>query len=525
MLSWAPIRYARNGDVSIAYRVGGDGPMDLLFIGGFLSHLEIGVEPPLTERFWERMGSFARVIAFDKRGMGLSDTGAYTLENIVADALAVLDACGVERAAVFGVSEGGAAATMLAATHPERVTAMVQYGTYARMSRAPDHPEGIPVEVLRGFWGRMIERWGDPVSIEDWAPSAAHDPEVRDWWARMLRYGASPGAMRTIGLMYEELDVRPLLSAVSVPTLVLYRADDGLVRPALSRAVARGIPGAREVELAGTDHLWVAGDQDAMLDEIEEFVTGRPAAAVSDRVLATVLFNDIVRSTDRAAELGDRRWRELLAQYRRVIERELMRFGGRLVKWTGDGVLATFDGPARAVRCALAIRGGASELGLEVRAGVHTGECEVMADDLAGIAVHLAARVLATAEPGEVITSGTVTDLVVGSGLGFELRGTRVLTGVPGEWRLYAATGDAGGVASEAVSPALGTPEPVGDLSAREREVMRLVAEGLSNDEIAERLVLSIRTVERHLSNVYVKLRVSGKAARTAAAVRFSRIG
>ena len=332
--------------------------------------------------------------------------------------------------------------------------------------------------------------------------------------------------MRTIGLMYEELDVRPLLSAVSVPTLVLYRVGDELVRPALSRAVARGIAGARVVELAGADHLWVAGDQDAMLGEIEEFVTGRPAAAVSDRVLATVLFNDIVRSTDRAAELGDRRWRELLGQYRRRIERELVRFRGRLVKWTGDGVLATFDGPARAVRCALAIRAGASALGLEVRAGVHTGECEVMADDVAGIAVHLAARVLATAEPGEVVASGTVTDLVVGSGLEFELRGTRVLTGVPGEWRLYAATGDADGAATDAASRAVGapSPEPAEDLSSREREVLRLVAEGLSNEEIAERLFVSIRTVERHLSNVYVKLRVSGKAARTAAAVRFSRI-
>jgi class 3 adenylate cyclase/DNA-binding CsgD family transcriptional regulator len=527
VVSWTPIRYARNGDVSIAYRVAGEGPVDLLFVGGFVSHLEIGLEPPLAERFWERVGAFARVIAFDKRGMGLSDPGAYTLENIVGDALAVLDACGVERAVVFGVSEGGAAATMLAAAHPERVSAMVQYGTYARMSRAPDNPDGIPVEVTREFWGRMIEHWGDPASIDDWAPSAAHDPEVREWWARMLRSGASPGAMRTTGLMYEELDVRPLLSAVSVPTLVLYRAGDELVRPALSRAVARGIPGAREVELAGADHLWVAGDQDAMLREIEEFVTGRPAAAVSDRVLATVLFNDIVGSTDRAAELGDRRWRELLGRYRRLIERELARFRGRLVKWTGDGVLATFDGPARAVRCALAIRAGAGALGLEVRAGVHTGECEVMADDVAGLAVHLAARVMTTAQPGEVIASGTVTDLVVGSGLAFELRGTRVLTGVPGEWRLYATTGDAEAAAIETASPATGAPSPVPteDLSAREREVMRLVAEGLSNEEIAERLVLSIRTVERHLSNVYVKFRVSGKAARTAAAVRFSRVG
>ena len=303
----------------------GDGPVDVLFIGGFISHLEIGLELARAERFWERVGSFARVITFDKRGMGLSDRdgGAYSLENIVDDALAVLDACEVERAAVIGVSEGGSAATLIAATHPERVSAMVQYGTYARVARADDYPEGIPVEVVRGFWSRMIEQWGDPVSIDVWAPSAAGDPELREWWARMLRSGVSPGAFRTIGLMYEDLDVRPLLSAVRVPTLVLYRSGDRVVPAALSRTVARGIPGAREVELDGVDHLFLAGDQDAMLDEIEEFLTGRPAVAAGDRVLATVLFADIVRSTEVAAELGDRRWRDLLGQFERLVQREV----------------------------------------------------------------------------------------------------------------------------------------------------------------------------------------------------------
>jgi class 3 adenylate cyclase len=440
-----PIRYAHNGDVSIAYTVIGDGPADVLFMGGFVSHLEIGLEPPLAQRFWERMGSFARVIAFDKRGMGLSDreAGAYTLENITDDALTVLDACEVERAVVFGVSEGGSAATMLAATHPDRVSAMVQYGTFARMSRAEDYQEGFPVDATRRYWQRVVDNWGDPALLDDWAPSAAQDPEVREWWARMLRSGGSPGTTRTIGLMYEDLDVRPLLSAVTAPTLVLYRDHDRMVPPALSRIVAQGIPDAREVELHGPDHLWVAGDQDAMLDEIEEFVTGRPAAAVGNRMLLTVLFTDIVRSTDRAAELGDRRWRELLAQFERVVERELARHRGRFVNSTGDGMLATFDGPARAVRAGLAIRAGARAIGLEMRAGVHTGECEVTADDLAGIAVHLTARVMATAEPGEVLTSATVKDLVVGSGLEFDDRGAQELKGVPGEWALYAVTGDA----------------------------------------------------------------------------------
>jgi len=443
VLAWEPIRYARNGDVSIAYRVGGAGPVDLLFISGFVSHLEIGVELALAQRFFERLGSFARIIAFDKRGMGLSDRGAYTLENVVDDALAVLDDVGVERAVVFGVSEGGSAATMLAAAHPQRVSSLVLYGAFARLARGPDYAEGTPPEVLEGFVTRMAAEWGQAAMLELWAPSLAGDPEAVDWWARWLRSGTSPGAMRTLGLMYHELDVRPLLSAVTAPTLVLYRADDELVRAPLARVVARGIPNAREVELAGSDHLFVAGDQDAMLDEVEEFVTGRPPEPVRERTLATVLFTDIVRSTEHAAELGDRRWRELLTQHDRIVERELARHRGRMVKSFGDAVFATFDGPARAVRCALAIREAAAPLGLELRAGIHTGECEVVGSDLAGMAVHLAARVQATARPGEVLTSGTVKDLVVGSGLAFEDRGRHVLKGVPGEWPLYAVTGDA----------------------------------------------------------------------------------
>ena len=445
MLSWTPIRYAHNGDASIAFATVGDGPVDVLFMGGFVSHLEIGREPPLAQRFWERLGSFARVIAFDKRGMGLSDrdAGAYTLENIVDDALAVLDACEVERAVLFGISEGGAAATMLAAAHPDRISAMVQYGTFARLPAADDYEEGIPLDVLRPFWDRIVEDWGDPAALNVWAPSVADDPEVREWWGRMLRSGASPGTARRVSAMYEDLDVRPLLPAVKVPTMVLYRAGDMLVPAAMSRAVARGIPGATEIELPGSDHLWVAGDMDAMLDPIEEFVTGKPAAAVRDRMLATVLFMDIVRSTDRAAELGDRGWRELLDRYQRRVEREVGRFRGRLVNWTGDGALATFDGPARAVRCARAICDVAREMGLEIRAGVHTGECEVMADDVAGIAVHLTSRVMDAAGPGEVLVTGTVRDLVVGSGLEFAERGAQELRGVPGEWALYSVTGDA----------------------------------------------------------------------------------
>ena len=316
MASWAPVRYARNGDVSIAYTVRGAGPVNVLFIGGFIGHLELGMAHPLAQRFWNRMCSFARVVAFDKRGTGLSDReGAYTLENVVGDALAVLDAVGLERVVLFGISEGGSAATMLAATHPDRVSAMVQYGTYARVTVTPDYPEGFPLELVRHTWDRMLEEWGDPATIDLWAPSSASDPELRDWWGRMLRSGASPGTLRTMARMWEELDVRPLLPLVRAATLVIHRSGDRLVPPALSRTVARGIPGAREVELPGRDHLFLAGDQDALLDEIEEFVTGRPAVLRIDRVLATVLFTDLVGSTELAAELGDRRWRELLEQH------------------------------------------------------------------------------------------------------------------------------------------------------------------------------------------------------------------
>jgi class 3 adenylate cyclase/DNA-binding CsgD family transcriptional regulator len=526
VLGRTPIRYAHSGDASIAYSVFGEGATDVLFINGFVSHLEVVMELAQAQRFWERMGSFARIIAFDKRGMGLSDrdAGAYTVENVVDDALAVLDACDVERAVVFGVSEGGAAATMLAAAHPQRVSALVQYGTFARLTRTGDYPDGLSVEGTRRFWERMFQRWGDPASVARWAPSWSHDPEAREWWGRLLRSGASPGTVRTIGLMFEELDVRPLLSAVNVPTLVLYRAEDSLIPPALLRAVADGIPGARAVALDGTDHLFLAGDQDAMLDEVEEFVTGRPPVAEPDRVLATVLFADIVGSTQRAAEVGDRRWRDLQGQFVRLVERDLARHRGRLVNTTGDGVFATFDGPARAVRAALAIRAGAHTLGLEVRTGLHTGECEVLGSDLSGIAVNLTARVMAKARPGEVLASSTVKDLVVGSGLAFDDRGRHPLRGVPGEWSLYAVAGDPAPANGEAAAWPPGAPAAahVGDLSDRERAVLALVADGSSNQEIAATLHLSVRTVERHLSNIYAKLRVSGKAARAAAAVRFS---
>jgi class 3 adenylate cyclase len=434
------IRYARNGDVSIAYTVFGEGPVDLIFVTGFIGHLEIAGEAPLARRFWARLGSFSRVVFFDKRGMGLSDRGAgsYTIEGVAEDMVAVLDDAGVDQVAVFGVSEGGAAATMFAATYPDRVTSLVEYGTYARMSEAPDFPDGIPRAELHRMHDRLFEGWGDPESLRWFAPSCHDDPELREWWGRLLRAGTSPAGIHALLRMYEELDVRPLLPHVQVPTLILWRRDDKLVPPALSRVLADEIPGAKAVELEGEDHLFIAGDQEAMLGEVEQFLTGARQPAPADRILATVLFTDIVSSTERAAALGDRAWRDLLARHDRVARREVERQRGELIKSTGDGILASFDGPARAVIAASNVRDALSEFDLQIRAGVHTGECERIGDDLGGIAVHIGARVGSAAEPGEVLVSQTVRDLVVGSPLEFEDRGAHELKGVPGEWRLFA---------------------------------------------------------------------------------------
>ncbi|HKG35941.1 MAG TPA: adenylate/guanylate cyclase domain-containing protein [Solirubrobacterales bacterium] len=437
------IRYARNGDVSIAYRVIGDGPVDLIFVTGFVGHLEIALELPAARRFFDRLGSFCRVLLFDKRGFGLSDRGAgyYTIEAVAEDMAAVLDAVGIERAAVFGVSEGGPAAALFAGTHAERATALVQYGTYGRTSRAPDYPAGLPVERIREFCERMVETWGSADSLPLFAPEESRDPAWREWWGRLLRAGTSPAGVRGLFEMYEKLDVRPVLPSITVPSLVLWRRGDRLILPPLSRAMAEAVPGAKGVELDGDAHLFIAGDQESLIGEVEEFLTGQRAAQPAERTLATVLFTDIVGSTERAAAEGDRRWRLLLEEHDRLARAVVERQRGRLVKSTGDGLLASFEGPARAIQAAVELRARLRPLDLGVRAGVHTGECERIGDDLGGIAVHIGARVSAQAGPGEVLVSQTVRDLVVGSGIEFEDRGAATLKGVPGEWRLFAVEG------------------------------------------------------------------------------------
>ncbi|MBD0330174.1 MAG: adenylate/guanylate cyclase domain-containing protein [Thermoleophilia bacterium] len=438
-------RYAKSGRFNVAYQVLGAGARDLVVIPIWVSHLEAAWEYPPLAAFYRRLASFARVIVFDKRGTGLSDRVpddvVPTLEDRMDDVVAVMGAAGSEQAALFGMHEGGAMAALFAATHPERANALVTFGMFARRLAADDFPLGWTAERRRE-WLEQIERdWGDPVGVEEITPTAAADPGFREWWARYLRVGASPGAARALAEMNSAIDVRDVLPSVRVPTLVLHRAGDRRVSVQEARWIADRIPRARLVELPGEDHLPWVGDQDAVLDEVEEFLTGVRRGPDPDRVLATLLFTDVVESTRRAAEVGDRAWRELIEAHDELVRDELRRWRGEEVDSTGDGVFAAFDGPARAIRCALALAASVRSLGLEIRAGVHTGEVERTSRTLRGISVHIAARVAARAAPGEVLVSHTVKDLIVGSGIALAERGEHVLKGAPGTWRLYAAAG------------------------------------------------------------------------------------
>jgi len=436
-------RYAKSGEVNIAYQVVGDGPFDLVHVPPFVSNLELQWEDPAERRYFERLASFSRLIMFDKRGTGLSDrVSIATLEERMDDLRAVMDAAGSQRAAVYGGSEGGALSILFAATYPDRVSALVLYGAYPRMAWAPDYPDGVPDELwdqeLPNFeqsWGRDREAAG--LLLYTVAPNHADDPVFRRAHARWERLSASPGAAVAVLQMIHDIDVRHLLPTIRVPTLVLYRtADAG--HAAGSRYLGAHIPGAKVVELEGNEYFPYLGDQDAILDEIEEFLTGVRRAPVPDRALATVLFTDIVSSTQRAAALGDDEWTRMLDHHDDLAAREVERHRGRRIKATGDGMLATFDGPARAVRCAQAICAGVRPLGIEVRAGLHTGEIELRGSDIGGIAVHIGQRVSSLAGPSEVLVSSTVKDLVAGSGIVFADRGSHALKGVPDVWRVFA---------------------------------------------------------------------------------------
>ncbi|MBB4259909.1 MULTISPECIES: adenylate/guanylate cyclase domain-containing protein [unclassified Bradyrhizobium] len=435
--------YVKSDDVHIAYQVIGDGPRDLLFVPGFVSNVEALWQSPGRAYFFRRLATFARVIIFDKRGTGMSDRGSqvFTLEQRMHDVQAVLDQVGSQRATLFGVSEGGPMSLLYAATYPERTSALVLCGTYARRAWAPDYTFGWTDAQWSTFLDDIEHHWGttDAMSLLMWAPSLAGDTQALEQVAAYFRASASPGAASAIMRMNREIDVRNILPVTRVPTLILHRTDERVIDVKHARYMAQMIPSAKLIELSGQDHVVWVGSQDAILDEVEEFVTGHRQAAQPDRVLATVLFVDIAGSTERAAMLGDGAWHVLLDAFYSKARGVLGQYRGREINTAGDGFLATFDGPARAVRCASAIRDAVRSLDLKVRCGLHTGECEFVAHDIVGIAVHIGARVAALAAPGEVLVSQTVRDLVAGSGLTFEERGRHTLKGVPDEWRLFRA--------------------------------------------------------------------------------------
>jgi pimeloyl-ACP methyl ester carboxylesterase/class 3 adenylate cyclase len=399
------------------------------------------MEEPRSARWFERLASFSRLIRFDKRGTGLSDrvSAIPTLEERMDDVRAVMDTVGSKRAALLGSSEGGPMSILFSATYPQRTSELILYGGLARVAWAVDYPWGVTAEQFAARLRSREKDWGQGRSIEIMAPSLASNEEYRKWASRFERDCATPGAFRALAQMNYEIDIRHVLPTVSVPTLVLHRTGDWAVNVEHGRYLARHIPGAKYVEFPGDDHLPWVGNVDALYDEIQAFLTGARSGPEHDRVLATVLFTDVVDATKRAGEIGDRAWKELLSQHNFLVRQQLQRHRGREIDTAGDGFLAAFDGPARAVRCGRAIADAVKTLGICVRAGVHTGECEVMGEKLRGIAVHIGARVAAIAAPDEVLVSSTVKDLVAGSGLRFENRGVHVLKGVPGEWTLLAA--------------------------------------------------------------------------------------
>jgi class 3 adenylate cyclase/pimeloyl-ACP methyl ester carboxylesterase len=437
-------RYAKKNGVHVAYQVVGEGDLDLLLVSAWFSHLEARWEIPGFAHYLRRLSSFSRLISFDKHGIGLSDPIALDrlppLEEWMDDVRAVLDATGCQRTAVMGANEGSLMAALFAASYPERVTALVLANPMARPAWAPDHPWGRPPDAAKALVGLIEQSWGKGEVMAALNPSIANDPNALEAWGRFMRLAASPAVAAAVTRMIFDLDIRQILPAISAPTLVVQRRGNPLVPADAGRDVARGIQGAAFVEVPGEDSGFAGGTVVVVIVVVEEFLTGTRHHLAGDRVLSTILFTDIVESTARAVELGDARWRELLETHEVVAEREVASFGGMVADFAGDGLLASFDGPARAVRCAFALRHDLRKLGLEMRAGLHTGEVERRRDRVAGTGVHIASRILSLAEPGEVLVSRTVRDLVAGSGLQFIDRGTHALKGIPDEWRVLAAT-------------------------------------------------------------------------------------
>jgi class 3 adenylate cyclase len=436
-------RYALSDEASIAYQVMGEGPIDLLLVPGWTSQLEHIWEAPAARRFYGRLAEFSRLIMFDRRGTGLSDDlgDDHTLEQDVLDALAVLDAVGSDRSAVYSKWLGGPPSVLLAADHPDRISALVMYASAARSSWAPDYDWAITAEQRDRLVKKSVEEWGKGSNkeIERWAPSAVGDPVLTAWLARLQRLIASPTRAERRWREAGEHDVRDALERIRIPTLVMHRPDEHVFDVRHSLYLAEHIPEARYVALEGEDTVDFVGDTDPMIEEIEEFLTGVRGGGESARALLTVMFTDIVDSTRRASTLGDGRWRDLLARHDEVVRKELARYGGQEIKTMGDGFLVTFAGaPSAALRCAVAVADAAREIGVEVRVGVHTGECELIGEDVGGMAVHIASRVNGLATAGEVLVSSAVSSAVAGGGFAFEPRGTHELKGVPGDWPLFA---------------------------------------------------------------------------------------
>jgi pimeloyl-ACP methyl ester carboxylesterase/class 3 adenylate cyclase len=434
-------RYARSGRVNIAYQVVGDGPFDLVYVPGWVSNIEMMWHEPGHARFLERLASFSRLILFDKRGTGLSDKVAVsdlpTLDERMDDVRAVMEAVGSERAALFGHSEGGNMAALFAATYPQRTVALITFGVFAKRVWSPDYPWAPTQEEREQFFQEIQRDWGDILDLAMLAPSMQHDENFKRWWASYLRHGASPSDALALAKMNTEIDVREILPTIHVPALIMHRRDDMDARVEEGRYIASRIPNAKYVEFSGADHFPWVGNIDEVLDEIQEFLTGTRAPDLPDTVLGTLLFADIVGSTQLAGELGNARWAALVEQYFQILRRELGRFRGKEVNTTGDGILATFDGPARAVQCGRAMCEAVRSLGINIRVGMHTGEYELVGNEIAGLPIHIAARVLAQAGAGEVWVSSTVKDLIAGSGIVFRDRGMHSLKGVSEPWHLY----------------------------------------------------------------------------------------
>lgn len=432
-------KYARSGTIHIAYHVFGKGPIDLVIMPGWASNIEVYWEEPTVARFLERLAAFARVILFDKRGSGLSDrvTDTPTLEERIDDLRAIFEAIGSERAARLGYSEGGPMCAFYAATYPERTIALIMIGSYPRIVTSEDWPWGRSPQDHQALLDQVSNEWGGPVGLSVRAPSMMNDERFRRWWAKYLRASASPATMQAFINMTAEIDIRPVLPSIQVPTLLIHATGDRSVPVECSRYMVDRIPDAKLIELPTEDHLPFIGCPEEILNEVEQFLTGSHTSAESQRVLATVMFTDIVDSTSINAQLGDVRWRDLLEAHNTVIRQELAVYRGQEMNTTGDGFYATFDGPARAIQCACAISAQMQTLNLPIRAGIHTGECVITGDTVEGIAVHIGARVAATAGANQVVVSQTVKDLVVGSGIDFDDHGVHVLKGVPDQWHLY----------------------------------------------------------------------------------------